>query len=220
MRRFFGTLVVLLAVPSAAAAHLLDEYLQATRIAVARDRIVLEINLTPGAAVAPEIVGLIDADHDGQVAASEIAIYAQRVVRDLVLEVDGRRYPLSLTRAECPTPAEMREGAGTIRLQVSATLPVPLREGARHRVRYENAHRSEIGVYLVNALVPASRAITIAGQRRDARQHGITLDVDLASAPSVVAWLVFPAAGLAALGFYRRPRPRPAPCQTPRRASP
>ena len=219
---------VLLALPSPAASHVLDEYLQGTRIAVERDRVVLEIDLTPGVAVAPAIVALIDRDGDGRVAAAEIAMYGEAVLRDLVLEIDDQRYALYLTRAESPSVVELREGAGTIRLAVSTFAPVTARHDAtitagrfgdsgRHRIRYTNAHQSAIGAYLVNALVPASRAIAITGQQRDVRQHGITLDVEVAPAHAAALWLAAPGAALAALSFYRRRRA--APCQTPPPAS-
>jgi len=203
---FFGALAMLLAFPDPASSHRLDEYLQATRIAVARDRIVLEIDLTPGVTVAPTIFSLIDQTGDNQVSAPEIEAYAQTVLRDLVLEVDGQPYQLTLARAECPSWIEMREGGGTIRLE--ATAAARLGAAGRHRLLYENAHQSGISAYLVNALVPSSRAIAITEQRRDMRQHVIHLDIDVAPPHAPSPWIILQGVGLTALLVCRRRRRR------------
>src|SRR5262249_11169051 len=120
MTRSRATIVVLLVVGvigvgvGAAGAHQLDEYLQATRIAAARDHLVGELSLTPGAAVAPQIFQAIDRDGDGRISADDIDRYARRVLSDLVLSVDGTAVPLTLAHVDCPSWDEMREGAGTI----------------------------------------------------------------------------------------------------------
>jgi len=79
----------------------------------------------------------------------------------------------------------MSEGVGTIRL--TATTPVWSASAGRHRLVYRNAHRPEIGVYLVNALVPRDKDIQIAGQQRDWQQHELRLDYR-------VAWPLWPTA--------------------------
>lgn len=60
-----------------ASAHRLDEYLQATQISVGRDRIVVDIYLTPGTAVAPAILSTIDTNGDGSISSAEGAAYDQ-----------------------------------------------------------------------------------------------------------------------------------------------
>jgi hypothetical protein len=170
-----------------AAAHQLDEYLQATRIALARSGVALELDLTPGVAVARSVFALIDADGDGSVSVREIEAYARQVLDDLSLQVDGRAYPLSLTGAESPAWTEMRDGIGAIRITASAD--VPLGAAGSHRVRYENAHRPDIGVYLANVLVPSAREISIVRQARDAKQRRFDLDVAVASRSSGYGWV-------------------------------
>src|SRR6187455_955501 len=77
-------------------AHRLDEYLQASQISIESGRIIVEINLTPGAAVADGVIAEIDRDADGELSLSESAAYAGVVVRSLSLEVDGGQQPLVL----------------------------------------------------------------------------------------------------------------------------
>ena len=50
-----GLSAVLLLLPAVALAHRLDEYLQATRLSLALDRVVLKIDLTPGVDVAARV---------------------------------------------------------------------------------------------------------------------------------------------------------------------
>ena len=88
-----------------------------------------------------------------------------------------------------PAWRDVNEGTGTIRLTASAALPA-LTEGA-HQFFYANRHRSEIGVYLANALVPDDPRIEITGQRRDVAQHELTIDYSLGPAtdrPAVNPW--------------------------------
>jgi hypothetical protein len=43
----------------------------------------------------------------------------------------------------------------------------------------QNNHKNDFSVYLVNALLPASRNIEITGQRRDPLQRGIQLSFNV-----------------------------------------
>ena len=66
-----GAIAVLLLFPGAALAHRLDEYLQATRLSLAPDRVVLKIDLTPGVEVAPAIFAMITPNRDGRISEAE-----------------------------------------------------------------------------------------------------------------------------------------------------
>src|ERR1051326_5336806 len=71
------------------AAHRRDEYLQAARITIEPSRVRIDLDLTPGIALAHDIVAGIDRDGDGVVGADEAQAYATRVLGDLRLDVDG-----------------------------------------------------------------------------------------------------------------------------------
>jgi hypothetical protein len=200
----FGVLLGLLAWPRPAESHRLDEYLQATRLAFSRDRVVVELDLTPGVSVAPQVFAMIDRDGDARVSAVEIEAYGQRVLQDLSLRIDGRVCTLTLVRAESPTWDEIREGLGTIRLEAFAEAP--LATYGRHRVVYDNTHQPAIGVYLVNALTPSVTDITIGPERRDMLQRRIDLDVDVRTRFATAGWFILMAGGLAALVMVRQRR--------------
>jgi len=219
------TLVVLLigpglwlTTPAPAAAHRLDEYLQATRLSVDVEHVDVEIDLTPGARVAPEVFGSIDTDGDGQISNAEAEAYAQEVLRSVVLSVDGRPVRLRLLEIRVPQFHDMILGVGTVRIRASAIHSVAssrIRASAthsvassnRHRLSYVNTHRSKSSVYLVNVLVPADPRIEVRGQTRDTAQRMLTLEYRVMPdrAWTVACALLFGLVFAGALGFTRWP---------------
>jgi hypothetical protein len=203
-------LLILLVAP--AAAHRLDEYLQASLISLSRARVHLQLDLTPGVAVLPQVLSAIDTDRDGTISETERNAYATQVLRDLSLVVDGEPARLQLVSSLFPKIEEMNEGLGVIRLELDAELP-PSRSGASRRISFENHHQDRISAYLVNSLVPRDPALRITAQSRDYRQSAYRVDfVQSGGAP----WCVVAAACLLlvrAAIFWRR---GPAVARTPR----
>jgi hypothetical protein len=176
---------ICLACPTPAAAHRLDEYLQATRIAVGLDVVDVELDLTAGASVASTVFASIDSDGDGRLSQMECASYATLVATSAVLEADGRRAPLVVTSSQCPTLDDMSAGVGTIRLTARADVA---RSAGRHQLYFQNIHRADLGAYLVNALLPATNDVVVTGQRRDERQHELRLDYMSAGRGWALSW--------------------------------
>jgi hypothetical protein len=165
---------LLLVLATDALAHRLDEYLQATRVSVATNRIDLSIDLTPGVAILDQLWVVIDTDRDGRVSEAEVAAYAQRVLKDIRIGLDEKVLALSLVETSFPALHEVKGGLGVIRIK--ATAPVgPLSVG-RHSLSLTNAHLPAISVYLVNALVPRDQAIKITKQTRDDLQQHYRLE--------------------------------------------
>src|SRR5690349_2244132 len=100
--RFLLTAALSLSLAAPALGHRLDEYLQATKIAVANDRVELEIRLTPGVEVFRTLLAKIDTDGDGVISDSEQRAYAQRVLDDLLVNVDFVPLRLHLTSMTFP----------------------------------------------------------------------------------------------------------------------
>jgi len=163
---------ILLIFAPGASAHRLDEYLQATRLSLAANQIGVEIDLTPGVDVAQAIFAMVNTDHDGTISPSEAARYANQVVRETALEIDGHRSRLDVLRYEFPSFQEMSAGEGTIRIYARA---IWRGSAGAHRLVYQNNHKTDLGVYLVNALRPGTPAIEITEQRRDPYQRGMNL---------------------------------------------
>ena len=163
-----------LASAPAARAHRLDEYLQATFIAVAPTEVRLELCLTPGANLSTNLLSQLDTDHDGRLSPAEELAYAEQVRRDLSLAADHSPRELSLTGRSFPPIAELQAGLGIIRLNIRAPL-ASVAPGV-HELAFTNRHLTNLSVYLVNALVPESPAIAITQQTRDYLQNAIRLE--------------------------------------------
>lgn len=166
--------IALVAAGASASAHRRDEYLQAARIAIDPDRVQITLDLTPGISRADDILAGIDSDRDGSISAQDTQAYARELLTNLALDVDGAPIRLELAASTFPTVAAVRNGEGTMRVDAAAALP-RLRDGAHH-LHYRNSHRSDISVYLANALVPESRRIAVTAQRRDRDQRDLVID--------------------------------------------
>lgn len=169
MRRTGVSALLALSLAGGATAHRLDEYLQATLIGVTRDGVDVEIHLTPGVAVLPVWMAVIDQNHDGRISPEEERDYSARVAREVELRVDGVPAPLSLVESSFPSLQAMREGLGTIAIKLRAP-----RSG--HRLRFENRHLPQVSAYLVNCLSAPSDGLVVSRQQRDELQRSIEFD--------------------------------------------
>jgi hypothetical protein len=193
------------AMPATPAAHRLDEYLQASRVSVARDRIALEVDLTPGANIASDVIASLDRDGDATISPIEAQSYGQSVLADLAVELDGRPVSPTLTRVEISTIAELREGMGAIRLQATATIDGSVAGGRNLHLR--NHHQPEKSVYLANALVPDTADVRIVSQVRDSRQRDLRIEYTVEPRwPVKLVWLLAGFSVLAGLLVQRRGR--------------
>ena len=91
-------------------AHRIDEYLQATILSLETNRVQASMRLIPGMLVASSVIAGIDSDGDGVFSESEERAYAQRVLGDLSITIDGRSVQPKLVSWSFPQPAQMRDG--------------------------------------------------------------------------------------------------------------
>jgi len=167
-------LATTLAAGTDVSAHRTEDYLQAARIGVEPDRIQITLDLTPGTAVAESFLAAIDRDGDGSLSAAEQREYARQMVSAWQLDLDGRSLPTRVRASSFPDAAAVRRGAGTIRLDVEATVP-DLSPGS-HRLLFRNAHLAGHSAYLANALVPESDRVAVTAQRRDRDQSELIIE--------------------------------------------
>ncbi len=200
MKRMGVTALLALGLAGRVAAHRLDEYLQATLIGVTRDAIDVEIQLTPGVAMLPVLMTVIDQDRDGHISPGEERAYVDRVSREVGLRVDGMPAPLSLVESHFPTLEAMSEGLGTIAIKLRS-----VRSG--HELRFENRHLPQVSAYLVNCLASRSGvkdALTVRRQVRDDAQRSIEFEYSFGAgaAPGPrTAWLALGPFWPAAIGM-------------------
>jgi len=171
----------MLAGGASTSAHRLDEYLQAARVTIEPNRVVIDLDLTPGVAVAGVVLADIDRDRDGSISSGEAQAYVARVLSDLTLAIDGAPLALSARASTFPAIQALRTGVGTIQLRLAAELPT-LQPGT-HRLALRNAHLPRVSVYLANVLVPASERVDVTNQRRDYNQRALDIDYVLREKP-------------------------------------
>ena len=171
---------MLLATP--ARAHWLDQYLQATTILVGKDRVHAQLRLTPGVAIFPRVIAGIDTNADGVLSAAEQRAYADRVLRDITMRIDGADVPMTLSSLTFSSLDEMKEGRGVISIDCSASIPAV---GVNRQLTFENRHQRAMAVYLVNALVPTEPDVHVDSQNRNYAQSLFTLDYSLDAAGAV-----------------------------------
>ena len=196
-----AAVTILLLLGGPAFAHRLDEYLEATILSVEKDHVQASMRLIPGVAVSSSVITSIDSDGDGILSAAEQSAYAERVLGDLSLTVDGNRLMLKLVSASFPKVEEMREGLGEIHIEFRADLPPG---GANRRLILENHHQVRKAAYLVNCLVPSDHDIRIVSQTRNEQQSFYQLDyvqAGVPSAPLPLQWWTNFRGAMSAVGF-------------------
>ena len=199
MRPALAAAGLVLMLGRAAYGHRLDEYLQATTIALEKNSISVQLRLTPGVAVFRHVAARIDPNGDGVLTRAEQESYAQQVLADLSLSLDGHRLQLHPVSTVFPKLEQMKEGLGEIQLDFAAVVP----DTRTHRkLVFENRHQKALATYLVNGLVPADPGILITSQNRNYQQSLYQLDYAQAGvqpSPFSSAWWSWDRAGLGAL---------------------
>lgn len=178
--RLAAAAAILLSLAGVASAHRLDEYLQATLFSVEKDHVQASLRLIPGVAVFSSVIASIDSNGDGVLSKAEQWAYAERVLGDLSLAVDGNRLRPRLLSVHFPAIDDMREGLGEIQIEFTADLP---RGGPSRRLIFENHHQTRMAAYLVNCLVPRDPDIRIVAQTRNEQQSFYQLDYVQAGGP-------------------------------------
>lgn len=171
--RLIAAAAILLSLGVGASAHRLDQYLQATMISVEKDRVQVVLRLIPGVVVSSAVLASIDSNGDGVISESERWAYAERVLDDVSITLDGNRLTLRLVSVEFPATEEMKQGLGEIQIGFTANLPAG---GTNRRLVFENHHQNRIAAYLVNCLVPRDRDIRVIAQNRNEQQSLYQLD--------------------------------------------
>jgi hypothetical protein len=195
MNRLIAISAILL-LGRSASAHRLDEYLEATLFSLEKDSVQAEMRLAPGVAVSSFVLRSIDTDGDGVISPAEQRAYAERVLREVTLSMEGESLTPRLTSVKFPPVEELKEGMGEIQFEFRADL----RQGARHRkLVFENHHQSRIAAYMVNSLVPRDPNIRSLVQKRNEQQSLYQVDYEQVGTTGVLSVITDDGLGLLAL---------------------
>jgi hypothetical protein len=190
---YMATVLLLCSMP--AWAHRIDEYLQATILSLESNQAHASMRLIPGVMVAPSVIAMIDANHDGVFSENEKRAYADRVLGDQSLSIDGQAAKPKLDSWNIPDALQLRDGLGEIHLEYHVDLPPST--AANRILVLANRHLNESSVYLVNVEVPQESTLRIADQKRNPRQSVYELDYQQtsmagssSSGPGIRAWWI------------------------------
>lgn len=172
MKRAFAIAAFLL-VAGAARAHRIDELLQSAFFEIHPDRVEVQLDIGPGAAVAEEFILAADTNRDGQIDATESTAAAEKVGALLRLDLDGKTLELRLVEAQFPPLDFLRAGDAVHALVFAAEFP-ELAPGD-HTLHFENTNRPAHGIWLAHALYPTSKTIAILSQDRSEDQSCTTI---------------------------------------------
>ena len=160
-------------------AHRIDEYLQATIVSLDKNSIHASMRLIPGILVSPAVIATIDTNSDGIFSESEQRAYAQRVIGDLSISIEGKSVEPMLVRWTFPQLSQMRDGLGEIHIDYTIDLP---KGGPDRSLILANHHFSRTSVYLMNVIVPKDRDSRILAQKRNEQQSVYELDFEQGNA--------------------------------------
>ena len=191
----FVLALALTAVAPIVSAHRTEDYLQAVRLGLEPDRVLITLDLSPGIAEAEPFIAAVDRDHDGLLSTEEQRGYVQQVMGALAVESDDHPLQPRVLTWNFPDLSAIRRGEGAMRLEIQAALPIA--SAGSHRLYVKNAHLAGHSAYLANALVPGSARLKVTAQRRDRDQSELTIEytVQADPAPAPLAWVL---GGLAA----------------------
>jgi hypothetical protein len=168
------TAMVLLLCSIPAWAHRIDEYLQATILSLESNQVQASMRLIPGVMVAFSVIAMIDANHDGVFSEHEKRAYADRVLGDLSLSINGQVVKPQLDLWNIPDASHLRDGLGEIHLEYHVDLPPGT--AVNRTLVLANRHLNGSSVYLVNVEVPQNRTLHVVDQKRNPLQSVYELD--------------------------------------------
>jgi MYXO-CTERM domain-containing protein len=207
--RSAGTLASLGVFAGAILAHPTDELAQASYVEVGREKVSVELDLTPGEQLAEKYVASLDKNKDGALSPAEQEGYAAQVLGELRLSLDGAALAPILARSEFPSATALRSRGASVKLFIDAPLP-PLAPG-KHVLRYENRHAPLKSGYLA-VLLFGKEGQVVGTQTHDETQQTLTLT--FMTPPPPLSPLLILGVGLLALGAVvalRQRRRRPSP---------
>ena len=153
--------------------HRHETYRQSSVLSIEKDAVRAEIRLAPSADAFPMVMADIDTDGDGDISPVEQRGYAEQVLRDVWIAVDGQRVLPHFVSMRFPSVAELKAGTGRMEFQLRAELPGG---GGNRTLTFDNRHESRIGVYEADILPSTDANIRLAGARRNGPQSSLEID--------------------------------------------
>ena len=180
MRRAIkGTAVLLLVlVAYGAEAHRLDEVVQGAYLTLAPGEVRLELDVSPGMEVAGTLLRALDTDADRTITEAEARGYAQRVLAQSTLTLDGVALSWTLDKVVVPAYPNLELGSDTIRIHAVAKRSD---DAGAHTLTYQNSYQPAAGRHMANVFLRSGERwqyrVTKQQRTDDGRQLIVTYTV-------------------------------------------
>ncbi len=174
MRSGVAAAACLLLLPDWAAAHPVDEAVQSAYLTLARGEVRLELDLTPGTAVAAALLSSLDANTDQHVDDAEAQAYALRVLQQSSLSLDGVTTAWRLEKVSVPPYQGLKLQGDTLRIFAAAGRAE--RAGA-HTLRYANHYEPAKSQCIANVFIQAGEGWRYRVERQQHSDDGRLLTV-------------------------------------------
>ena len=158
----------------AASAHPVHEVVQNAYLTLTPGSVRLELELTAGPQVAPRIIRVLDRNGDRRISPVEARAYADRVLAQSGLMIDGRPLTIRTLTVDVPSYSAMLGAHGTIRILAAAARPD--RVGAA-TLAYQNRYSPAESRCDANVFVKAHGQVRyrINGQDRSPDGRGLVV---------------------------------------------
>ena len=170
-----GWLLAVVLCSGTAGAHPVDEVVQGAYLTLVPGEVRLELDITPGADVARAILDILDRNGDRSVSEAETRAYAQIVLEQSTLTLDGRHATWTLVNVSTPPYRNLEMGSSMIRIYAVAERAD--RPGGR-ALTYENRYQPAKSQWIANVFLQpgAGWRYQITAQQRsdDGRQLAVS----------------------------------------------
>ena len=167
-------LLLFAALTGRADAHPVDEVVQGAYLTLALGELRLELDVTPGSEVAGRVLPALDPDGDRAVSEDEAQAFAQDVLDQSTLTLDGVMAEWELVDVTVPPLGELATGNAILKIMATAARP----EAPGDRVlAYENRYEPAKSLWIANVfLQPGSDWVyRVTGQERSDDGKGLTV---------------------------------------------
>jgi hypothetical protein len=157
-----------------ALAHPYDEVVQGAYLTLAPGQVRLELDLTPGPAVAGALLAALDRNGDQKVTDQEARAYAAQVLSQSRLLLDGSAVRWRVERVSMPDYQSLKLQSDT--LKIFAVADRPDRPGP-HTLSYDNRYQPAKSQCIANIFLQPGGGwrYAVAGQKHSEDGRGLTV---------------------------------------------
>ncbi|GGR36530.1 hypothetical protein [Deinococcus ruber] len=165
---------LLLLLSGMTAAHPVDEMVQGAYLTLAPGVVQLELDLTPGSAVAATLLKALDANGDRQISPAEGRIFAKQVLGQSTLTLNGVAAPWTLDLVSVPPYQNLLTGNDVLKIYATAKRLDRVGAGT---LTYQNRYQPVKSQWMANIFLLPGKGwqYQVAGQTHTNDGRGFTV---------------------------------------------